>query len=112
MKIRYLLPMAIFALMAGIASAGRVQPAPVVVDLDNRFAFGDQWTARTANNDVDLIGCGIRVFDDGNNPFAFGFCQATNSDGVFHFLNSFTPLSLTNRYKSLTRLPVAALRAL
>jgi len=82
MKIKHLFPIATLALMAGVASAGLVQPAPITVDLDNGVALGDQWTARTANNDVEFIGCGIRVFDDGGNPFTFGFCQAGDSDEI------------------------------
>ena len=82
MKIRYLLSTAALTLMAGVASAGLVQPAPVTVDLINMIALGDQATARTSKNDVEFIGCGIRVFDDGVNPFSFGFCQAGDSEEV------------------------------
>ena len=83
MKIRYLLSTVALTLTlaTGIAIAGFVQPAPVVIDLGNMIATGDQWTARSASNDVDFIGCGVRVIDDGvNPPFAFGFCQAGDSD--------------------------------
>ena len=81
MKKRCLLSVAGLTLMAGLASAGFVQPVPVTVDLVNMTALGDQWTARSADNDLDFIGCGIRNFDDGVNAFAFGFCQAGDSDG-------------------------------
>ena len=47
-----------------------------MVDLVNMTANGDQVTARIAKDDFSYIGCGIRVFDDGVNSFAFGFCQA------------------------------------
>ncbi len=80
MKIKILLSTAALTLLAGVAFAGLVQPAPVMVDLDNMNAQGDQWTARTANNDVEFIGCGNRVFDDGVNSFSFGFCQASDSE--------------------------------
>lgn len=43
---------------------------------------GDQLTARTADNDVEFIGCGIRIFDDGGAAFTFGFCQAGDSAEV------------------------------
>lgn len=67
--------------MAAVASAGLKQPAPVVIDLVNMIATGDQVTARIADDDVSFIGCGIRVTDDGvNPPFAFGFCQAGDSE--------------------------------
>lgn len=82
MKIRNYLSVGILTLMAGIASAGLVISRPVVIDLDNRTATGDQQTARIADNDVEYIGCGIKVFDDGVNPiFSFGFCQAGDGNG-------------------------------
>ena len=47
------------------------------------FAQGDMWTGRTAKNDVEFIGCGIRTFDDGaGGVFSFGFCQAQDSAEV------------------------------
>ena len=82
MKIRYLLSIAALTLIAGVASAGLKQPAPVTIDLTNMFASGDQVTARIAPDDVTFIGCGIRVIDDGVNPFSFGFCQAGDSAEV------------------------------
>lgn len=82
MKIRHILSMTVLTLLAGFAYAGLVAPAPVVIDLDNRFAQGDQFTARKAMNDHEFIGCGSRTLDDGVIPlFRFGFCQAVNSEG-------------------------------
>jgi len=67
-------------LLSSIASAGKVNERPVVIDLDQSRAAGDQLTARTADNDIELIGCGIKVYDDGVNPvWSFGFCQARDS---------------------------------
>lgn len=81
MKIRNISLIAALTLIAGGAYAGLIQPAPVTVDLVNQFASGDQNTARTVKDDVSFIGCGIRVTDDGvNPPFAFGFCQASDSE--------------------------------
>jgi hypothetical protein len=80
MKIGNLLSIAALMLIAGGAYAGLNQPAPIVVDLVNMSALGDQVTARTASDDVTFIGCGIRVFDNGVNSFSFGFCQAGDSD--------------------------------
>jgi hypothetical protein len=81
MKIRNISLIAALTLIAGGAYAGLIQPAPVTVDLVNLFASGDQNTARTVKDDVSFIGCGIRVTDDGvNPPFAFGFCQAGDSE--------------------------------
>lgn len=73
----------ILAFFSSIALAGFTQPQSVVVDLDNGTAFGDMYTARTSANDVEFIGCGIRVFDDGaGGTFSFGFCQAGDSEGT------------------------------
>ncbi len=80
MKNIYLISIAVLMLGAGTVHAGAVIPSPVLVDLDNMFAQGNQVTARFADNDTDLIGCGVRVFDDGISQFSFGFCQATDSD--------------------------------
>ena len=88
MKIRNLLSIAALTLMAGSASAGLVQPASVLVDLDNGTAQGDQWTARSSDNDVEFIGCGIRLFDFGMGSFEFGFCQAGDSEGVQIFCST------------------------
>ena len=89
MKTRVWLTVAALSLMGGVAYAGFTQPAPVDVDLVNMMASGDQWTARTADNDVDLIGCGIRVFSDGmGGTFQFGFCQATDSAGESGFCST------------------------
>jgi hypothetical protein len=81
MKYRYILAIAVIAFSSTFAVAGFVQPAPVMIDTDNMYAQGDMWTARTADNDTDFIGCGIRHFDDGmGNELLFGFCQAGNAD--------------------------------
>lgn len=82
MKIKYLLATITPMLLAGIAYAGLVQPVPVVIDMDNGVAFGDQFTARMANDETSFIGCGTRHFDDSmGNSFRFGFCQAGDADG-------------------------------
>lgn len=63
------------------AMAGRVQPAIVDVDLVGMVASGDMATARYSKNETELIGCGIRVAEDGaGGIFTFGFCQAEDRD--------------------------------
>jgi len=59
--------------------AGLTTPAPVIVDLTNRFAQGNQVTARFSDNDVEFIGCGTRIFDTGGAASEFGFCQASDA---------------------------------
>ena len=82
MKTRNVITTLALTLLAGIAVAGLVQPAPVTVDLVNMFAQGDQYAARTSAGDTEFIGCGSRSIDDGTgNPFRFGFCQAHDADG-------------------------------
>ena len=71
-------------LLASVASAGGQLDVPVTVDLDGMTAQGNQVTARTSKNDVEIIGCGIKAFDDGTgSPFTYGFCQARDSEDVF-----------------------------
>lgn len=66
-----------------VAMAGYTQPAPVTITLEadgSGTAIGDMVTARFSDNDVEVIGCGIRVYDDGaGGTFQYGFCQATDS---------------------------------
>ena len=89
MRIRNLLSISALTLMAGVAYAGLVTPAVVVVDLEFMTAQGDQWTARRSKNDVEFIGCGIRVIDDTmGGTFSFGFCQAADSDDVQVFCST------------------------
>lgn len=75
--------------VSSLAFAGQYLPQAVAVDPVNMTAQGDQWTARNdADGDV-YIGCGVRYLDDGaGGVFAFGFCQAEDSDGDVAFCNS------------------------
>lgn len=77
MKKLLLIVITTIAMVSSAALAGLVQPARVSIDLDAKYAHGDMYTARTAMNEVEFIGCGTRHFDDGTgNEFLFGFCQA------------------------------------
>ena len=75
---------AVFTLLYGSQGmAGSSIDSPVLIDLDNKNAQGAQSSARFADNDVEVIGCGTTIRDDGvNPPFSFGFCQATDANGV------------------------------
>ena len=89
MKARYALFTAILAIFSSIAVAGFIQPAVVLIDEVNMLVQGDMWTARTADNDVEYIGCGIRVTDAGAaGTFSFGFCQAIDADEVEAFCST------------------------
>ena len=84
MKNKLNLLVALSALLSAMAFAGATNPLGVTVDLDERQAEGDMWAARSAKNDVELIGCGVNYFDDGlGGVFVFGFCQAQDANEVY-----------------------------
>lgn len=91
MTARKLLFIALATVFAGVAHAGFTQPAPVDVTLNgdgSGMASGDMVTARYAENDIELIGCGVRIYDlGGGNTFEWGFCQAEDIDGERGFCN-------------------------
>lgn len=99
MKIRHIVITASMLCISGIVLAGYTQPAAVqvVINADGSgFAEGDMVTARFAENDVELIGCGVRTFEDGaGGIFESGFCQAVMPDGspegLRGFCNVFNP---------------------
>ena len=58
------------------AFAGLSLPAPLIIEVfddGSGNARGDVTTVRNSEDDVSLIGCGVRTFEGG---FRFGFCQA------------------------------------
>jgi len=63
----------VLALAGGVAAAGAYLPVPITVDLDNKLALGDMYSARLSDNPDALIGCGLRSVVPG---ITFGFCQA------------------------------------
>lgn len=85
MKARHAVVLGLFSMVSTVAVAGYVQPfnVEVVTNVDGSgSATGDMVSARFADNDVEMIGCGIRVHDNGlGDTFRFGFCQARNSGG-------------------------------
>ncbi|MGH8441989.1 MAG: hypothetical protein ACRETF_03690 [Nevskiaceae bacterium] len=92
MKMKLGLSAAALALVSTLATAGFLQPAPVLITVNgdgSGLAQGDMVTARFAPNTVELIGCGTRTIDDGaGGVFNFGFCQATDAGGVQGFCNT------------------------
>ena len=83
-KMKQMAVAATLVLLSSWTLAGLVQPALVTIVLapdGSGSAQGDMLTARVSKNDVELIGCGVRVFDTGpGGVFQFGFCQATDAD--------------------------------
>ena len=77
MRIKRFWTLPALLLITVTAHAGLVQPAPVVIDMVNNFAQGDLISARNSENEFELIGCGIRAYDDGGGgAWQTGFCQA------------------------------------
>ena len=85
MKTRILLT-ALMTLFASTAFAGLHLPETVMVDLDERLAKGDIWSARFSEGEAEFIGCGIYTLDDLNGSYAaFAFCQARDVNEVVAF---------------------------
>ena len=77
------------SLVAGAAYAGQVAEVAVEVDTEFGTAIGDQITARYSDNDVEMIGCGIRYIEDGSGGILkFAFCQATDAEEINVFCSS------------------------
>lgn len=86
MRIKHVISIGALILGSSVALAGKVQPAPVLVTLNDDgsgSASGDMVSARFSDNEVEAMGCGIRRFDDGaGNSYEYAFCQATAADAV------------------------------
>jgi hypothetical protein len=85
MKMKQMISIVGLLLGSAAAMAGRVQPAPVEVTMNedgSGYAWGDLVTARYSENDFEVIGCGVRRFADGDDVTLLGFCQATSADNV------------------------------
>ena len=84
MKYTRILFIGILAALSSAVFAGLAQPAPITITIDpvdnSGSAQGDMVTARFSDNDVENIGCGIRVIENESGGFQFGFCQATDSE--------------------------------
>jgi hypothetical protein len=72
MKLNQLLLGAVLSLVGGVAAAGAYRPVPLTIDLENRVALGDMYSARLSGNPNAYIGCGIRNAAG----VSFAFCQA------------------------------------
>ena len=76
MKLTRVLLTACLSLISATAMAGKSQPAPVTIDLVNRVASGDMVAARFSSNEEELIGCGVRYYEDAGGAITYAFCQA------------------------------------
>jgi hypothetical protein len=47
-----------------------------------RMALGDMVTARFSDNDIEVIGCGTRMWTTGTPTFRWGFCQVRDAANV------------------------------
>ena len=85
MRMKQVISTAALLLGSAAAMAGLVQPAPVEITTNedgSGYAWGDLVTARYSDNDVEVIGCGVRRSDAGDEFTLLAFCQATTADNV------------------------------
>ena len=86
MKLKQVISIGALVLGSSAAIAGNVQPAQVTITLNadgSGSATGDLFSARFADNDFEVIGCGVRRYDDGvDGVYAYIFCQAANEVSV------------------------------
>jgi len=68
----------IFSLNA-FAGESRTDPVEIIVDGAEGVARGALYPTRSSDNDVEVIGCGIKRNQSG---LIFGFCYAKDADGV------------------------------
>jgi len=87
MKLKQVLFGAILALAGGVAAAGSYRPAPLTIDLTDRLAVGDMYSARLSDNPNAFIGCGIRSPIPG---YTYAFCQAQLAPGDDQVVQCFT----------------------
>ena len=87
MNTKNLLVLLVLSMFSISVFAGQVAPAPLTIEINedgSGFAGGDMRTARNSTNDIENIGCGTRIYDDGaGGTWSWAFCQATDADGVF-----------------------------
>ena len=75
----------ILALFTSAALAGLYMPERVSIDQENGCASGDMWSARFTHGDLEFIGCGVCSTAAGGEMCAYGYCQAMDAEGNFHF---------------------------
>ncbi len=71
--------------VATTTNAGLYLAEPVVVDLINRSASGDMWSARYSDQSDSFIGCGVTSVSAELGGGQFAFCQAQDAAGVSVF---------------------------
>lgn len=111
MKLKLLTTMLLAFCIPGLALAGYVQPAPVDITLNadgSGNATGDMVTARFADNEVEHIGCGVRIWKMADGSYLnWGFCQARDADEVNVFCSTEDPdlldvMKATSSYSFIT----------
>lgn len=93
MKLMILMGTTLLVLSSSLAYAGAVSPASVEVEVfpdGSGFARGDMVTARTSDNEYELIGCGIKGFASGGVSMS-GFCQAADSEDNYVSCSTWKP---------------------
>lgn len=84
--------------LTGLVSAGAYEPRPVDIEVNgdgSGNATGGMTTARFSDNDVEYIGCGIRLYAMPDGSYMhWGFCQAKDASGTQAFCNTQDPKML------------------
>ena len=73
----------IFFLIPIAAFAGERLDYTITIDLENREAAGGMFAARSSDDINQMIGCGRSVGEYDAPYDNYGYCQATDADGVF-----------------------------
>jgi len=73
---------AISFLISITAFAGEQQSLSVIIDLDAGVAQGSMWTARSSDDDKQMIGCARSIGEYEPPEDDFGYCHAIDADGV------------------------------
>lgn len=111
MKLKFLATMLLAFCIPGMVLAGLERPVPVDINLnadDSGDAQGDMVTARFSDNDVEFIGCGVRVWKMADGSYMnWGFCQARDADEVEVFCSTEDPdlldvMKATSSYSFIT----------
>lgn len=81
MRILHYVVAIILAVSATMVLGGAANHGDMLLDLDGKVAWGNMVSVRYTKNGNELIGCGVRSFDNGDGTaWSFGFCQAADAD--------------------------------
>lgn len=97
MKIKRSIVLLVLSLLSSLAMAGytagpEANPEVELQEDGSGRAQGSMVQARFSDNEIEMIGCGIRTFDDGQGGlYQYGFCQATDAEDERGFCTTENP---------------------